>query len=127
MEMGRITGQNDDRAGWIRLQLAGIELITQSNVEDAGNDGVYPVLGMPMGHQFHIVRDVNPDGVRAFLRGFTYNNSEAHRGRERRKRFPLNILGQRRLETGFAWLVRSNVIGHWNLASHAQRYILRCR
>src|ERR1700730_1628982 len=67
MEMGRIAGQHDYRAGRIRLQLVGIELITEPNVEDAGNDGVYPVLGMPMRHQFHIVRNVNPDGVRAFL------------------------------------------------------------
>jgi hypothetical protein len=53
MEMGRIAGQNDYRAGRVRLQLVGIELITYPNVEDAGKDGVYPVLGMPMRHQFH--------------------------------------------------------------------------
>jgi hypothetical protein len=65
--MGRIAGQNDYRAGRIRLQLVGIELISQPNVKDAGNNGVYPVFRMPVRHQFHIVRDANPDGVGAFL------------------------------------------------------------
>jgi len=40
VEMGRIAGQNDDAAGRIRLQLIGVELIAQADVEkNAGVSG----------------------------------------------------------------------------------------
>ena len=98
VEMRGITWQNDYRAGWKRLQLIGIELIAQANVEDARDDGVDPVLGMPVRHQLHTVRHVNPDGVRAFVRRFTYDDGEAHGRWERRKGLPVNVLGQDALE-----------------------------
>jgi len=32
--MGCIAGKNDDAAGWIGLQLIGVELVTQADVEN---------------------------------------------------------------------------------------------
>ena len=38
MEMGGAAGQNEHGTGRIGFQLIGIEVISQANVEDAGND-----------------------------------------------------------------------------------------
>jgi hypothetical protein len=48
--MGCVAGQNYHGTGWIRLQFVGIELVAKPDVEDAGNDGVNAILGMPMRH-----------------------------------------------------------------------------
>src|SRR5438132_11542149 len=44
VEVGRIAGQNDDATGRICFHLIAVELITQADVEKAGNDRVHSVL-----------------------------------------------------------------------------------
>src|SRR6266704_5985348 len=51
VEVGRIAGKNDDATGWIRLHLIAVELIAQADVENAGHDGVDPVLRVSVRHQ----------------------------------------------------------------------------
>src|SRR5262245_23229587 len=83
MKVGCIAGQNDYGAWRIRLQFISGELITQTNVEDAGDDGVYPILGVSVWHQLNSVRHLDPDRVETFVQRLTHNNGETHRRRER--------------------------------------------
>ena len=53
MEVGRIAGQNNDAAGWIRFDLVAVELIPQADVEDARHDGVDSVLRVFVRHELH--------------------------------------------------------------------------
>jgi hypothetical protein len=50
VEMPRIAGQNDDGSGRKRLQLIGVELITQADVEDPGDHGIDSILRVPVWH-----------------------------------------------------------------------------
>ena len=52
MEVRCIAGQNDHRTGRIGLQLFSIELITQPDIEDAGNDRVDRSSGCVWGISF---------------------------------------------------------------------------
>jgi hypothetical protein len=108
VEMGRITGQNDDATGRIRLEFIGVELITQADVENAGYHGVNSILRVPVWHQLHTVRHFDPDGVGAGLRGMTDNHCQANRRRERREWFPIDVFRQDRSELVLARLVRSS-------------------
>jgi hypothetical protein len=94
--------------GGVRLQLFSIELIAEANVKDAGNHGVYPILGVFVWHQLNGARHLHPDDVRAFVRRVTHNNGEAHRRRERREWLPVDILRSDRLENSLPWLMRSH-------------------
>jgi len=47
VEMERVAGQNDDGTGWIGLQLVGVELITQAEVENAGDNCINSILRVP--------------------------------------------------------------------------------
>ena len=91
MEVGSIAGQNNNGAWRIGFQLVSVELIAQSDVEDAGNDCVDPILAVLMWHQLHTVGHFDSDRVRPLLRGLTYNNSQTHRWRERRERLPVDV------------------------------------
>ena len=50
MEMGRVAGKNDHGAGWIGMQPLTVELITNPDVENAGNDSVEPIFGVSTSH-----------------------------------------------------------------------------
>src|SRR5262245_52326654 len=78
VEVGSIAGQNDYGAGRICFQLLRIELLTQANVEDSGNDCVYPILRVLVWHEFQAARHFDPDHVRAFLRRLTHQNGEPY-------------------------------------------------
>ncbi len=106
MEVGRIARQDDHSAGRIRLQLICIELIAQANIEDAGNDRVYPVLRVLVWHQLHTARHLDPGHVRAFIRRLAYDNGETHGRREGCERLPIDILGQDGLENVLPWLMQ---------------------
>ena len=67
VEVGRITGQNDDATGGIRLHLVAVELIAQADVEDARHDRVDSVLRVSVWHQLHAGRYFDPDHVGAGL------------------------------------------------------------
>ena len=61
MEMRGIAGENDDATRRIGLQLIGVELIAQADVEDAGDDCVDTILRMAgKRHQLHAVRYPDP-------------------------------------------------------------------
>ena len=63
--MGRATGQNDTATGRIRLQLIAVELIAETDVENAGHDCVDLVLRVSVRHQLHAGRHFDPDHVGA--------------------------------------------------------------
>ena len=50
VKVRRRAGQNDDAARWICRHLPAVELITQADVEDAGNDRVDSVLRVSVRH-----------------------------------------------------------------------------
>jgi hypothetical protein len=106
--MGRIAGQNDNATGRIRLEFIGVELIAQADVENAGYNGVNPILRVPVWHQLNTVRHFDPDGVGTSIRGITDNHCQANRGRERREWLPIDVFRQDRSENVLARLVRSN-------------------
>jgi hypothetical protein len=94
--------------GRIRLQLNRVELITQSEIEDAGDDCVNPVLGMPVRHQLHALGNVHPDRVRSVLRGFTYNNRKTQRRWKCCERLPVDLFGKNCSENVLSTLMRAN-------------------
>ena len=53
VKVGRITGQNDNATGRIRLHLVGVELITQTDVENAGHNCVNPILRVSVWHELN--------------------------------------------------------------------------
>ena len=67
VEVGRIAGQNDNGPGRIRLHFIAVELIAQTDIEDAGHDCVDPVLRVPVWHQLHAGGHFDPDHVGARL------------------------------------------------------------
>src|SRR6266704_2472796 len=69
VEVPRIAGQNDDAAGWIRLDLIAVESIAQTDVENTGHDRIDSVLGVPMRHELNARRYLDPDHVRSGLCG----------------------------------------------------------
>src|SRR5438132_13320130 len=53
VEVIRIAGQNDDVTGGISRHLIAVEPIADADVENAGHDGVDPVLRVSVRHQLH--------------------------------------------------------------------------
>ena len=92
----------------IGLQLVGVELSTQADVEDAGNDSVDAILRVRVRHQFHAARYFDSDHVGTRLRRLTDKDGEAGQRWKRRERLPVDILGQDCSENGLAWLMGSN-------------------
>jgi hypothetical protein len=82
VKMGCVPGQNDYGTRRIGLQLVGVELFSQADVERAGDNCVNPVLWMTMGHQLHTFRHFDPDRVRAGLSRFANYNRKACRRRK---------------------------------------------
>jgi CheY-like chemotaxis protein len=108
VEMGRVAGQNDDGAGWIRLQLIGVELITQADVENAGDNGINSILWVPVWHQLNAVGYSDPDRVGAGLRGLTDNDCQANRGGNAAKSFQSMSSGRTDLKTAWpGWWART--------------------
>src|SRR5436190_19223625 len=85
VEVRRIAGQNDDATGRIRLHLVTVELIAQADVENAGHDGVDPVLRVSVRHHLHVGGPFDPDHAGASLGGRTDKHGDADRGWERRE------------------------------------------
>jgi hypothetical protein len=83
-EMGRIAGLNDNANVGIRLQLTRVELITQADVENAGDNWVDSILRMPVWHQLY----ADPDRIRAGLGELTGNDGQSNRRWERREAVP---------------------------------------
>ena len=67
VEVGRVSGQNDDATGRIRFHLIAVELIAQADVENARHDCVDPVLRVPVWHQLHAGGHFDTDHVGARL------------------------------------------------------------
>jgi hypothetical protein len=73
-------------------------LIAQSDIKDAGNDGIDSILRVLVRHQFLAARHFDPDCVRAGFRGLTDDDGEPDGRWERRERFPIDIFGQNGFE-----------------------------
>lgn len=110
MEVGRIAGQNNHGARWIRFQRVRIELLTQSNVENTGDHGVDSILRVPVRHQLHTARYVDPDRIGARLRRMTDYNGEANRRWKRWERLPFDRFRQDRSEMGLSHLMGTRYI-----------------
>jgi hypothetical protein len=104
--MGSVAREYDYGAGRIGFQLTRVKLITQSDIKDAGNNGIHSIFWVLVRHQLLAVRHFDPDGVRAGLRGLTHDNGEPDSRWERRKRLPIDIFGQDGLENLLPMLVR---------------------
>lgn len=86
----------------IGLQFVRVEFAAKADVEDTRNDGVDAILGMPMRHQFHALRHLDPDCIWPGLRGLTYNDGKSRRRRESTKSLPINILRENSPENGIS-------------------------
>src|ERR1700739_1711500 len=106
VEMVRVAGENDHRAGRIGFQLTRVEFITQSDIKDAGNHGIDSIFRVLVRHQLRAVRRFDPDCVRAGLRGLTHDDGQPDGRWERRARFPIDIFGQDSFENVLPELVR---------------------
>src|ERR1700678_3611150 len=53
VEMGRVPKKNDHGAGWVGFQLTRVELLTQSDIKNAGNHGIDAILRVLVRHQLH--------------------------------------------------------------------------
>src|SRR5580698_2954122 len=109
VEMVRVARENDHGAGRIGFQLTRVEFITKSDIKDAGNHGVNPVLRVLVRHQFRAVGCFDPDCVRAGLRGLTHDDGKPDGGWERRERFPIDIFGQDGFENLLPELVKPDL------------------
>ena len=96
--MGRVAKENDHGARRTGFELTRVELVTQSDIEDAGNHGIDPILGVLVRHQLLAMGRFDPDRVRAGLRGPTHDDGQPDRRWERRERLPIDIFGQDRFE-----------------------------
>jgi len=106
VEMVRVAREDDHRAGRIGFQLTRVEFIAQSDIKNARNhrkDSIFRVL---VRHQLHAVGRFDPDGVRAGLRRLTHDDGQPDRRRERRERFPIDIVGQDGFENLLPALVK---------------------
>src|SRR3984957_1432268 len=108
MEVPGIARQNDDAAGRIGLHLVAVELLAETDIENARYDRVDAVLGMPVRHQLHAAGRLDPDDVRSGLTGLADKPGEPDRRWKRRKRLPVDVFREDRSESGFARLVSSN-------------------
>ena len=110
VEMGCIARQNDNASGRIRLEFIGIELITQTDIENAGDNCVDPIFRVSVWHDLHEVGHANPDRVWADFRGTTDDYCQADRRWKSWEGLPLEVFGQDRSKNVLARLVRSNYI-----------------
>src|SRR6266550_753096 len=78
VKVRRVAGQYNHPAGWIRLQFVTVEFFAHADIEDAGNDCVNAILGVPVRHQFHATRHLDPDHVRSRFRRLTCNDRKTH-------------------------------------------------
>jgi hypothetical protein len=104
--MGRVARENDYGAGRIGFQLTRVEFITQSDIKDAGNNGVDSILWVLVRHQLLAVGHFDPDCVRAGLRGLPDDDGEPDGRWESWERFPIDIFGQDGFENLLPELVR---------------------
>src|ERR1700722_5343088 len=102
VEMRRVAGQNDDGSRWTRLQFVGFELVAQSDVKDAGDNGVHPIFRMPMRHELHSARHFDASDVGPRFGGMAYDHCKASRWRKRGERLPVDVFGQNCFESRFA-------------------------
>jgi hypothetical protein len=61
VEVRRVAGQHDGAAGWIRLQLIGVELAAETDVENAGDHCIDTILRVSVSHQLYAVGHSAPD------------------------------------------------------------------
>ena len=94
MEVRGIAGQNDHAAGRIRLHPIAIEALAETDVEDAGHDGIDAVLRMPVRHQLYAGGNLDPDDVGTGFGGMADEDGKASRRRKRREWLPVDVLGQ---------------------------------
>src|SRR5215469_609122 len=107
MEMPRVAGKDEDRAGWIRGDGVTIERVAKPDVEHAGDHRVHAIFRMPMRHQLCTQRRLHPNDVRPWFRRMSDDNGLLDAGRERGKRLPVDMLRQERYESVFAGLMWS--------------------
>ncbi len=98
-------GEHDDGAWRVCLQLPFVELAPQPDVEDTGDDGVDTVFRMLVGHELDARWQFDPDDVRPRFGRIADDDCQSRRRRERRKRLPVDVLGQNRPETVLTCLV----------------------
>jgi hypothetical protein len=65
VEVRRVAGQHDDAAGWKRLQLIGVELAAETDVENAGDHCIDTILRVSVRHQLYAVGHSDPDRIGA--------------------------------------------------------------
>src|SRR3984885_12729060 len=106
--MGRVARENDHSTGRIGFQLTRVELIAQSDIKDAGNNGIDTILWAPVRHQLLAVGHFDPDCVRAGLRGLAHDDGQPDGRWERRERFPIDIFGQDGFKNLLPELMRSD-------------------
>jgi hypothetical protein len=58
--MGRVARENDHGAGRIGFELTLVEFITQSDIKDAGNNGIDSILWVLVRHQLLAVGHFDP-------------------------------------------------------------------
>src|SRR6516164_1807775 len=125
-----IAGQNDHAAGRICLQLVGIELIAEADVENTRNNCVDSILRMFVWHELYPRGHFDSDYVGAGLCWVADNDGKARRRWESRERLPVDIFRKDRSEIGFTWLVglvthvlaphllKSGSTGSWGPSTH---------
>src|SRR5208283_3209958 len=114
VEMGRIGRLNDDASGRICLQLFHIELIAQTDVENARDYCIDAVLRVSVWHQLNAMGHSDPNRVGSSFRGLTDDDSQADRRWKRREGFPVDVFGQDRFENVLAWLMCCNHTLLWS-------------
>ena len=120
MEVGGVAGKNDHGAGRIGVQLLCVELITNPDVENAGNDRIDPILGVVVRNQLHTTGHLDPDRVGSRLRGLTNQNCKPCGRRECWKRLPVDPFRQNCSENVLSRLMRSKrcSLNIFSLAGH---------
>src|SRR5215472_10637852 len=121
MEVPRIAGKDDDRAGWISGEGVTIERITQTNVENARDNRVNTVFRMPMRHQLCTKRRFHTNDVWPRLRRIAHDNCQLYAGRERSKRLPVDVFRKNRYESVLAGLMLSAYYHDTSLATSGNR------
>jgi hypothetical protein len=86
------------------LRLFRIELIAQTDVENAGDYRIDTIVRVSVGHQLNAMGHSDPDRVGSGHRGLTRDDSQADQRWKRREGFPADVFGQDRFENVLAWL-----------------------
>jgi hypothetical protein len=94
MEVGRVAGEHNYRARRVGIQLFSMELITQSDVENARYHCVHSIFRVLVRHQLDAMGCLDPNRVYAGLRRMTDDDRKQDRWWKSRELFPVDVFGQ---------------------------------